>query len=74
MTTVILHVPGISCEHCERAVTHALSSLPGVRSVTVDVPAKQVRVAYDETRIDLNRMKEVLQDEDYPVASVTSGS
>lgn len=73
-TTTVLHVPTISCEHCERVVAHALSSLPGVRDVTVDVSAKQVRVTYDDTRIDLNRMKEVLQEEDYPVASVSSGT
>jgi copper chaperone CopZ len=71
MTTSILHVPDISCEHCERVVTGALAALPGVHSVAVDVPGKRVRVTYDEARTSVDRMKEVLREEDYPVASVT---
>ncbi len=71
MATTILTVPDISCEHCERAITNALSPVAGVRSVAVDIPARQVRVDYDETTVDINRMKEILQEEDYPVASAS---
>ncbi len=71
MTTSILYVPDISCEHCERVVAGALSALPGVHTVTVDVPARTVRVTYDAAQIGIDRMKEVLRDEEYPVASVT---
>jgi len=70
MATAILHVPDISCEHCERTVTNALAPLPGVHGVSVEVPAKQVRVSYDPRLISLDRMKEVLRKEGYPVASV----
>ncbi len=37
MNTVTLNVPDISCEHCERAITGALSPVDGVRSVRVDI-------------------------------------
>jgi copper chaperone CopZ len=47
MTTKILSVPDISCEHCERAITNALRPINGVQSVSVDIPAKQVRVGYE---------------------------
>ena len=70
MATSILTVPDISCEHCERAIKEALTPVDGVRSVRVDIPAKQVQVAYDESRVDVGKMKEILQEEDYPVASV----
>lgn len=69
MTTTILSVPDISCEHCERAITQALSPVAGVHTVQVDIPAKQVRVEYDETAVDVERMKTILADEDYPVSS-----
>nr|MBA2362273.1 heavy-metal-associated domain-containing protein [Chloroflexia bacterium] len=46
--TVTLNVPDISCEHCERTVTQALTPVEGVQAVRVDIPAKQVRVEYDE--------------------------
>jgi copper chaperone CopZ len=41
-----------------------------VRAVNVDIPAKQVRVDYDDRVVDVNKMKDVLQEEDYPVESV----
>jgi copper chaperone len=70
MSNVTLNVPDISCEHCERAITNALQPVEGVRTVTVDIPAKQVRVDYDEASVNLEKMKEILQEEDYPVESV----
>lgn len=70
MTTVVLRVPDISCEHCERTIRQALGRTAGVRDVAVNIPAKEVRVAYDEAAVDLERLKAVLHDEDYPVASV----
>ena len=70
MSKVTLNVPDISCEHCERTITKALSPVAGVRSVHVDIPAKRVDVEYDETSVDVDKMKAILQEEDYPVASV----
>lgn len=69
MAITILNVPDISCEHCEHTITTALTPVDGVRSVSVDIPTKQVRVQYDEAEIDVDRMKEILEEEDYPVAS-----
>lgn len=71
MSKVVLNVPDISCEHCARTVTQALTPIQGVRDVAVDVPAKQVKVEYDETVVNLEAMKLALQEEDYPVASAT---
>jgi len=71
MSKVVLNVPDISCEHCAKTVTQALTPIQGVRDVAVDVPAKQVKVEYDETVVNLEAMKLALQEEDYPVASAT---
>ena len=70
MTTKVLSVPDISCEHCERAIKGALEPLPGVQSVDVDIPAKKVRVAYDEGRVDIEKIKAAVEEEEYPVAAV----
>jgi copper chaperone len=70
---VILNVPDISCEHCERTITNVLTPVAGVRTVQVDIPAKQVHVQYDESAVGVDQMKEILQDEDYPVESATIG-
>ena len=71
---VILTVPDISCEHCERTITNALTPVQGVRSVNVDIPAKQVRVEYDEAQVSAERIKNVVEEEEYPVASAVSVS
>ena len=70
MSNVTLNVPDISCEHCERTITSALQPVEGVRTVSVDIPAKQVRVDYDEAHVNVETMKDILQEEDYPVESV----
>ena len=71
MATTTLSVPDISCEHCERTITQALTPLEGVRDVKVDIPAKQVSVEYDESAVDVSRFKAVLQEEEYPVESAS---
>ncbi|HEV7215327.1 MAG TPA: heavy-metal-associated domain-containing protein [Chloroflexota bacterium] len=71
MATAVLTVPDISCEHCERAIKEALTPVAGVQRVAVDIPGKQVQVEYDQSRVSLDQMKTILQEEDYPVASVS---
>ena len=70
MTTRTLSVPDISCEHCERAIKGALEPLAGVQSVAVDIPGKTVRVQYDEAAVGIDRIKQAVEDEEYPVAAV----
>ncbi len=72
MATTVLTVPDISCEHCVRSVTDALTPIDGIQTISVDLPTKQVTVAYDQSQVDVDKMKEVLASEDYPVASVAS--
>ncbi len=71
MATTVLNVPDISCEHCERTITRALSPLAGVQGVRVDIPAHQVRVEYDERQTSLREIEHVLEGEDYPVAAAS---
>ncbi|MBV9323995.1 MAG: heavy-metal-associated domain-containing protein [Chloroflexi bacterium] len=68
MTTTVLNVPDISCEHCERTITQALSPVDGIKSVRVDIDARRVAVEYDASRVDVERMREILAEEEYPVA------
>ncbi len=70
MAKTVLNVPDISCEHCERTITNALQPVEGVHKVSVDIPAHQVHVDFDEAHISIEKMKDILQEEDYPVESV----
>jgi copper chaperone CopZ len=47
MSSQEFRVLGMSCGHCVRFVTDELEELPGVRSVTVDLPAELVTVVSD---------------------------
>jgi copper chaperone len=70
VTTVVLTVPDISCDHCVRTVTETLTALDGVERVAADVATKQVEVEYDEANADVEQMQEALAEEEYPVAAV----
>jgi copper chaperone CopZ len=73
MSQITLNVPDISCGHCEKTVLGALQDKPGVKSVHVNIPAKSVYLDYDETAFSLDQVKEVLDEEGYPVAGTTEG-
>ena len=70
MATNVLNVPDISCGHCQATITNALTPLDGVQAVNVDIPTRKVTVEYDPTIVGIDRMKQVLAEEDYPVESV----
>jgi len=72
MASTVLTVPDISCEHCVKSVTNALTPVDGVQDVSVDIPTKQVTVQFDDSLVNIVKMQEILAEEDYPVASVAS--
>lgn len=72
MASTVLTVPDISCDHCVKSVTNALTPVDGVQDVSVDIPTKQVTVTFDESLVNIEKMQEILAEEDYPVASVAS--
>ncbi|MOA26783.1 Copper-transporting P-type ATPase [compost metagenome] len=45
MSTIELNVQDMTCGACVKHVTHALSPLPGVEAVEVDLQAGRVRVS-----------------------------
>lgn len=48
MTVRTYTVEGMTCSHCEAAVTAEVSKLPGVTGVAVDVPGKTLTVTGDQ--------------------------
>jgi copper chaperone len=44
MSELTYSVPGMSCAHCERAVSEELAGVAGVESVSVDLETKLVVV------------------------------
>jgi copper chaperone len=68
MSNIVLEVLDISCAHCAHTITDILQKQPGVESVRVNVPAKEVHLSYDESALSLDQVGAVLDEEGYPVA------
>lgn len=58
-------VQGMSCGHCERAITRAVQQLDPQAQVHIDRSADQVTVHSEQPRAELAR---VIADEGYTVA------
>ena len=68
MDTITLSVPGMMCAHCQNAITTALSLLPGVESVLVDLLDKEVTVLFAPTSISVAQIKTAIEDQGFDVA------
>lgn len=47
-----LHVEGMMCNHCKASVEKALSAVPGVTAVTVDLAGNSAAVTCDASVLD----------------------
>jgi len=65
--TISLIAPDISCEHCQRAIESALSVMPGVSAVSVDIGSQSVNVTFDGGETTRDAIVERLDEEGYPV-------
>lgn len=65
--TITLNVQGMTCNHCKMAVTNVLTELEGVQNVEVQLQEGTVNVEYDDTKVDAEKMKEVIEDQGYDV-------
>ena len=63
----IINVEGMSCDHCKNAVESALAKIKGVSAAEVDLEKGQVRVDYNEDKVQLSDMKDAIEDQGYDV-------
>jgi len=69
MEKLTLKVDGMACEHCVKAVTNGLKSIPGVNSVSVDLKAKTVFAEYDSKLVTPEMIKGKIDDLGYDVVT-----
>ena len=67
MEKTVLQVQGMSCQHCVKAVHNAVSALPGVESVEVNLAGKTATVTYDPDQCPLEKIKLEIEDQGYDV-------
>lgn len=66
-TSTTLQVPEVHCDHCKTTLEGAVGELGGVSSVDVDVPNATVDVSYDEASVDLDQIKQTIEEQGYVV-------
>jgi copper chaperone len=66
MSTLTYSVPGVSCAHCQAAITDEVSTLPGVEAVEVDLETKIVVVTGDP--LDEEAIMAAIDEAGYEVA------
>jgi copper chaperone len=62
---MLLKVNGMSCEHCVKAITEAVSTLLGVFNVKVDLKAKTVTVEYNSALITSKAIEDKIEEQGY---------
>ncbi|MDW0115165.1 MULTISPECIES: copper chaperone CopZ [Sporosarcina] len=64
----VLHVKGMSCGHCVKAVEESVGKLDGVNAVQVDLKAGTVEVTFEQGQISVKEITETIEDQGYDVA------
>ncbi len=60
-----INVYGMTCEHCVKTVTGAISSLKGVNSVNVNLKGGYADVTYDEKSVNADDIKKAVKEAGY---------
>ncbi len=66
MKEIELKIQGMTCQHCVRTVTNALSSVGGVSKVEVSLEEGKARVELDED-VPLDELKKAVEEWGYRV-------
>jgi len=57
----------MTCEHCVKSITKAVSALPGIGRVKVDLTARTISVEHDPDQSPLDKIKAEIEDQGYDV-------
>ncbi len=66
MATTVLHVEDMSCGHCVKAVSGAVSAVSGVTGVQVDLAGKTATVEHD-AKVTFEALKAAIEEQGYDV-------
>ncbi len=69
MTTQTFKVQGMTCAHCQAAVTKALKGVAGVASAEVDLSKAQAKVGYDPAKVTVGQLSKAVEEAGYTLAS-----
>ncbi|MBW7475291.1 cation transporter [Paenibacillus oenotherae] len=65
MNTITLNVQGMSCMHCVNSIEGALKEI-GAKG-KVDLSRDTVEIAYDATKLSVEKLKETIEEQGYDI-------
>jgi copper ion binding protein len=65
-----LSISGMSCQHCVKRVKEALSALPGVKEVAVDLAGGKALVE-SEAALDQDALRRAVEDAGYEAGAIS---
>jgi len=65
--TKTFNVEGMSCMHCVNAIRNSVKTLPGIIKVDVDMAGKKVAVEHESDKVNIEKIKDKIQDAGYEV-------
>ena len=68
MEKIVLKVDGMSCEHCVKAVTNAVSGVSGTADAKVDLENGSASFSYDPAIAPLDTIKAAITEEGFTVS------
>jgi Cu+-exporting ATPase len=78
VTTLVMEIEGMSCEHCVKTVNAKLNEMPGTREVSIVLPDGRAWISYDTSEHTAEDYKVAVEEAGYKVlefgATPTSSS
>ena len=65
MTSDVIKVSGMTCDHCKAAVEHALRKVPGTYKIDVNRPAGTAAVEWDDGKATRDQLIAAIVDAGY---------
>lgn len=63
--TVKIKCTKMSCEGCKATITEALQTMDGVTKIDIDLKKKIIKVTFDNTKTDKNKISEKILEAGY---------
>ncbi|NLO81488.1 MAG: heavy metal translocating P-type ATPase [Clostridiales bacterium] len=74
MTKETFNITGMTCASCARAVERSVSKVEGVQSAAVNLATERLAVEFDESKADIDKIKEAVIRAGYGVQEEKSGA
>lgn len=73
MSLIILKISGMTCINCKSKIEKSLMDLEGIKKVDVSWEKGRADIEYDEEKISLNEIQEIIESLDYKVENIRNG-